>query len=618
MNAFLIVCPHCQARYQVPNAAANGKAVACKKCGQKFAAKVMRATPKGAPAAATPTPQAPPATDDPFADLFTSEGAATSDPLGASPLAAMPRKKAKSKPFPWALVAIGGGAVAMLAVLAISIVAFLGSSDPASEARRLAEADYAAHAKIADQHMKIMTDFVSAAEGVKSDADLPAFIQKTNSLSERTRQLAKQVSGMYRLTEEQNERLSKQVKSRLKSFESRAKDAGNNLAKYRSAELASALIDFQAASGDLGLAISTAKRREIPQPGAASQPAPTNVASNSTSPPPAAKPTGTGSITGDVEKQRAIQTEYLSIIEASVDLQIKVTGNGDLDYYIEEQNKLTERFKTLNNRLRVTYRLRPELQNALDKELQARSDAVWARHENAKLNDKMNGAKFQYDKVHKARGAFSSERVFYMSTIYDYEYRPNGDTSEGPLGDTQIASQPPVEKVASTPSQKSEPVASAKPEPFRPFANDDEGNEADDSPANDSRTRAEEQREAFMGATSGQSQPPRGMPMPGPRPGFGPPGANMFRDRVGADNMVTFEAPAFPKESIDAVRSRLEDKLDSKGYSSRSGGGMKYAVLELPYSGDIEELAQAIDFGEVEEVSVAERRIRLKSLSFSE
>ncbi|TWT34720.1 hypothetical protein Enr8_21330 [Blastopirellula retiformator] len=58
---------------------------------------------------------------------------------------------------------------------------------------------------------------------------------------------------------------------------------------------------------------------------------------------------------------------------------------------------------------------------------------------------------------------------------------------------------------------------------------------------------------------------------------------------------------------------RLKDKVNTGHYSSRTSGNV--TVLDIGFDGDVEALAKLIDFGEVEEVSVEQRTIKLKSVS---
>lgn len=418
MNALLIVCPHCKARYQVPNANANGKTVACKKCGQQFTAKVMRAAPKQAPAAAAPKPQSPPPANDPFGDLFSSEGADSAGPLGASPLAAMPRKKNASKPFPWMIVAIGGGAVAMLAVLVFVVIAAvwtLGSSGPRARsglsgaqqanskasqaaAKKAADEAYAQHSKILDEEFEIVNEFVSACEALQSQDGVPAFLERIRAATQRLRNLAEQVNQLPPISDEQNAKISKPAKERMASLEARIRASGQNLAKFRTPEMLQVMLEFQSAGIELNQAVNAAMARR--------------------------KATGAG-------------------------------GN-----------------------------------------------------------------------------------------------RPAPGTNPG--GSSQGV---------------------------------------------DSQADA---------------------PLP---PGISAMGAQNYRDfrsRVGAENMVMFEAPSFSHEQIDEIKRRLEGVIDKNGYSSWSGSGQQYAVLLLGYSGDLQQLADQIDFGEVGEVVAEHRIIRLKSLSIPE
>ncbi|EAQ81694.1 MJ0042-type zinc finger domain-containing protein [Blastopirellula marina] len=266
MNAFLIICPHCQSKYQVASADMQGKTVTCKKCSQKFAAKVMQAKPKAASTAATAPVQS--AADDPFGDLISE---ASSLPSSASPLAAVPRKK-KANSFNWMPLAIGGGAIAMLVFLLITVVSFLPSIDSSglngasgNEAARLAEADFAAHSKIADAQVEIMKDFVDAVEGVQQEEDVPALIQKLEALTARIRSQADVVRGLPKLTEKQNEQLTMSVKERTKPLEARTKAAGLKLANFQAPGLMKALMGFQTAGREIGEAISAAQPRTAKQ-----------------------------------------------------------------------------------------------------------------------------------------------------------------------------------------------------------------------------------------------------------------------------------------------------------------------------------------------------------------
>ncbi|MCC9608548.1 zinc-ribbon domain-containing protein [Blastopirellula sp. JC732] len=379
MNAFLLVCPHCQARYQLPNADANGKAVTCKKCGQKFTAKVTKPAPQAAP-------KPEPTVDDLFGD-FGSSSAASSDSFGASstgasPLGAMPRRKSSGKQFPWGMVAIGGGAVAMLAILvvvAISAIGALGSGNLGgvaglSGSNASADQAYAQHTKMADEQYVVLVSFVEACEAVQNQDQVPAFLEKARSVNRQINGLADRIGKLPPLDDERTERLRQYVRQQMAPLEPRFRASAENLGRFRSPEMVQVMLDFQAAGRAIDVAVAEARQRHDRQVAASPKSdggaKPADIASNQPSipspqpsspaepqsPPPTtstpwresggAKSGGDVGSYGDIaDAQYVLRTEFVSAV---VDYQ----RGGDPAVLVAKLEGMTGRMRDLTNQLR--------------------------------------------------------------------------------------------------------------------------------------------------------------------------------------------------------------------------------------------------------------------------
>ncbi len=300
MSKLFVVCPQCQAKYAVANKDIAGKSVSCKKCSQKFTAKIYVAAPAKTTVAATQTPtSAPPSDlmkaedsdlfgDDTFSDNLFDDmpGPSSAGPtLGSLP--PVKRKPASSsKKFPIVPLAAAGGGIAILAVLVMVGVSIANSASdfgpgalsdlpttsgtsgtptrpmPTSKPTNNGQADFQKHHEVLDKQMKLMNQFIAAMENVNSDEDLPQFVTTVDGLTADLREVARQVSQLPKVSKENNQKLSQEAERRTKEFLPRMKAAGQKMSQYnRNAEVTNAMLNFQAAGKEVSHAINSTKER---------------------------------------------------------------------------------------------------------------------------------------------------------------------------------------------------------------------------------------------------------------------------------------------------------------------------------------------------------------------
>ncbi|QDU75995.1 hypothetical protein Pan97_30400 [Bremerella volcania] len=137
------------------------------------------------------------------------------------------------------------------------------------------------------------------------------------------------------------------------------------------------------------------------------------------------------------------------------------------------------------------------------------------------------------------------------------------------------------------------------------------------------------------GTNQSQSQqpgpPPQGQPfgplgqggrppgMPG-GPGFG--GRDLAKEAIsrmeqefGADKLVRLECESISREQAKEIYEILKQEMIAHTHVHWFDPNIRQRVFTFPYDGDVRELASKITFGEVDEVLVSERRIRLKSIT---
>ncbi|PQO42802.1 MJ0042-type zinc finger domain-containing protein [Blastopirellula marina] len=291
MPKLLVICPNCKTKYPVANQDIAGKQVTCKKCSQKFTAKIYSAKPAKA--------TQPPASSDPLGlgssdplssnlgadDFFADMPAPSSTGPALAPLPAK-RKKASAKPFPVMPIAMAGGGVALLAIIVYAGITIANSasnwSSPISSglpstgnSSNSSQADFDRHHQVLDTQMNLMNRFIDAMEQVNNEQDLPQFVSTVNGLTNELRDLATKVSNLPRVSPENNKKLSQEAEQRTKEFLPRMKAAGARMAQYnRNQDVTNAMLGFQAAGKEVSNAISSAQERF------ANSPAPNRPASS--------------------------------------------------------------------------------------------------------------------------------------------------------------------------------------------------------------------------------------------------------------------------------------------------------------------------------------------------
>ena len=283
MSKFFIVCPHCKAKYAVADRNIAGKAVTCKKCSQKFSAKIYTPAPAKAPAQAAAAPVAPDpfgsGDNDPFGssgadDLFADMPASSSAGPALTSLPPTKRKASSSSgSLPIVPIAIAGGVVVVLAVVVlvgISIANSGGGGTPsglpnlgsplAGGMGNSGTADFEQHHKVLDMQMDLMNRFIVAIENVNGEQDIPQFVSTVNGLTEELKGVANHVKKLPRVSEENNRKLSKEAEQRMMEFLPRMKAAGLKMAQYnQNQSVTNAMLGFQAAGQEVSAAISSAK-----------------------------------------------------------------------------------------------------------------------------------------------------------------------------------------------------------------------------------------------------------------------------------------------------------------------------------------------------------------------
>lgn len=281
MSKFFIVCPNCKARYAVADRNIAGKAVTCKKCSQKFAAKIYTPAPakEAAPvAAASAEPDLFGASDN---DPFDSSG--SDDLFGDMPtsssegpaLASLPPAKRKgtssSGSLPIVPIVLAGGGlvlVVVLVIVGISIANSLGDStgggfpSNSSLAGNNEQANFDRHHEVLDTQIEQVNRFIAAIESINGEEDIPRFVSTVGGLADEVRRLATKVEQLPPVSKESNAKLSEEAERRVKAYLPRMKAAGQKIAQYnRMPGVKDALLDFQSAGNQLSGALSSARRR---------------------------------------------------------------------------------------------------------------------------------------------------------------------------------------------------------------------------------------------------------------------------------------------------------------------------------------------------------------------
>lgn len=104
-------------------------------------------------------------------------------------------------------------------------------------------------------------------------------------------------------------------------------------------------------------------------------------------------------------------------------------------------------------------------------------------------------------------------------------------------------------------------------------------------------------------------------------PNWGPsrrPSGDEFRRQLEKDygnKLVRLEHKKISVDQTKEIGKVLGPMMINMSYSSFFDPKVDSYVFLFPYDGDLNELASKITFGEVEEVLVGERRIRMKSIT---
>ncbi|WDI41401.1 MJ0042-type zinc finger domain-containing protein [Bremerella sp. P1] len=90
---------------------------------------------------------------------------------------------------------------------------------------------------------------------------------------------------------------------------------------------------------------------------------------------------------------------------------------------------------------------------------------------------------------------------------------------------------------------------------------------------------------------------------------------NDMKKRYGEDKMVRLECKSISSEQFKKIREIIKPWMFAQAYAHWLDPEIRERVIVFPYDGDVNELAAKITFGEVDEVLVEQRRIRLKSIT---
>lgn len=286
MSKLFIVCPNCKARYAVADRNIAGKAVTCKKCSQKFAAKIYAPAPakEAAPVAAAPAepdlfgssgndPFGGSGSDDLFGDMPTSN----SDGPALSSLPPAKRKAASSSgSLPVVPIALAGGGLVVLAVLVIvgisianSVGDWGGGGFPVSSSLGSGsdQANFERHHQVLETQIEQMNRFIAAIENINGEQDIPQFVSTVGGISAEMKRLANQVGQLPAVSKENNAKLSEEAERRVKEYIPRMKSAGQKIAQYNQMPgVKDALLGFQAAGQELSIALSAARTRFSSEP----------------------------------------------------------------------------------------------------------------------------------------------------------------------------------------------------------------------------------------------------------------------------------------------------------------------------------------------------------------
>lgn len=257
MEKLFVVCPNCKAKYAVADRSIAGKDVSCKKCSQKFEAKVYVAK-----AAKSPKEPPPPASADPL-------GLGGSDPFGENPgsedlfgempkgptlagLPPVPKKQTSSSgSLPLVPIAMAGGGVLVVAIVifgVISLASNLGNSSGGlltDFSNSDEQADLEKHYQVQSTQKNLLIRFLEAVERIEGEQDLPQFVTTTEGLITELEALATQANQLPHLSEANQAKFKKETEDQLAQLKERTQAVGQKLAPYaQNQDVRRAMLDF--------------------------------------------------------------------------------------------------------------------------------------------------------------------------------------------------------------------------------------------------------------------------------------------------------------------------------------------------------------------------------------
>ncbi|MHC2066011.1 zinc-ribbon domain-containing protein [Bremerella sp. T1] len=660
MSKLFIVCPSCQTKYPVADQKLAGKKVTCKKCSEKFVAKIMAATPKKAAKPATSPAPAP--ADDPFNDplgddLFADMQASSSEGPALSSLP--PKKRTKSSgSFPIVPVVLGGVGLLVVGILVITVVSLasnglgdLGGSGGGFASNSVDESAVQQHRDIAMKQHNSTIKFIEAIEAIQGDGDLPGFKQKIEGLTREMESLAESVKTVPAIPEERVQEINKENKQRLLKLEGRMRAAGEKLRQFNKPDVMSTVVKYQGSLGKVIAALNSVhvnaqKENELLQ----------NVSYETKNKPGDSPEMLFKYVLDDYEiinlllsklsdrskqesRLRQIQSLQANIKACAEQLRdTSVFLSEDLAPAISEYGSKTQQ---ADNQTRSTLN-RVANEGLSGTSAQLAKSAQQQANEINSLWKVINGprpVRVDGDLIGPSAFCFSAqESETFLKRFEQFKQSTNDDRPVVLFVDRRMEKQ--IEEWKSSRRETNYETFDTQLMIilFKHFDRGDrwfgpgvefkevadvnvviipyDPNAGSTSPAESTPSRPSGPPIPRPGMTGPPGFPPggpgRGMPQ---RPRFDEMPAKMIAE-FGAENVVRIETPRISPEESKKYREVITPWMTKNTHVSWYNSSVGVQVMQFPYDGDVLELSEKITFGEVEEVLVDERLIRLKSISF--
>ncbi len=663
MSKLFIVCPSCQTKYPVADQELAGKKVTCKKCSEKFVAKITAATPKKAakPAAAP----APAPADDPFNDplgddLFADMQASSSEGPALSSLP--PKKRTKSSgSFPIVPVVLGGVGLLVVGILVITVVSLasnglgdLGGSGGGFASNSVDESAVQQHREIAMKQHNSTIKFIEAIEAIQGDGDLPGFKQKIEGLTREMESLAESVKTVPAIPEERVQEINKENKQRLLKLEGRMRAAGEKLRQFNKPDVMSTVVKYQGSLGKVIAALNSVhfnaqKENELLQ----------NVSYETKNKPGDSPEMLFKYVLDDYEiinlllsklSDRSKQEGRLQQIQR-LQANIKACAEQLRDTPVFLSKDLASVISEYGSKVQQADNQKRSTLNRVANEGLSGTSAQLAKSAQQQANEinslwkVINGprpVRVDDGEISSSAFCFSPEEAKKLVEDFEqYKQRTNNTRNVILFVDRRMKDQ--IEQWES--SRRIDEYELFETQLMFVIFKRLHPGERWFGPGMTAKEVAGETEVVITydpnAGKSKSSMPDRTRPggPPTPRPGMaGPPGfppggpggpgrgmpqrprfdempAKMIAE-FGAENVVRIETPRISPEESKKYREVITPWMTKNTHVSWYNSSVGVQVMQFPYDGDVLELSEKITFGEVEEVLVDERLIRLKSISF--